>query len=46
MEGYGLTSLQAAQFFARPITLSFGLAANARTVEYAYLAYGTRIYGD
>jgi hypothetical protein len=46
VDGYGLSNLQAAQFFARPITLSFGLAVNARTVEYAYLAYGTRIYGD
>jgi hypothetical protein len=42
----GLTSEQAARFFARPISLTFGLAGSGAAVDYADIAYGARVYGD
>ena len=35
-----------AEFFAKPITLTFGIEGRARIVNYASYAYGVRIYGD
>ena len=46
IDGYGLTSTQAALFFSRPITLTLGLTGSARSLEYGSFAYGVRIYGD
>jgi hypothetical protein len=46
VDQYGLSSLQASSFFARPITLTFGLAGSVRSVDAATLAYGVRLYGD
>lgn len=46
IEGYGLTSTQASQFFARTTTIELGLSASAKLVQSASLQYGIRLYGD
>ncbi|HET9395499.1 MAG TPA: hypothetical protein VFO36_05545 [Nitrospiraceae bacterium] len=46
IDQYGLSSLQAATLFARPITLSFGLGGLVRGATDGYVSYGMRIYGD
>lgn len=46
VDAYGLSSLQASQFFQRPITLRFGSAGSGFGVETGDYWYGIRLFGD
>lgn len=46
VENYGLTDLQAAQFFKKPMTLRFGSRGSVTLAEFANYFYGIRLYGD
>jgi hypothetical protein len=46
VENYGLTSAQATDFFAKPISLVFGASGSAQIVDFATYFYGIRLYGD
>jgi hypothetical protein len=43
---YGLSETQADQFFAVPMTLTFGVLGSVKLVDEASYHYGVRLYGD
>lgn len=46
VENYGLSDIQATQFFKKPMTLRFGSRGSVALADYASYLYGMRLYGD
>lgn len=46
VESYGLTEMQAREFFKKPMTLRFGARGTVALQDFATYFYGIRLYGD
>jgi hypothetical protein len=46
VETYGLTDLQAGEFFKKPMSLSFGSRGTVALTDFTSYFYGIRLYGD